>query len=122
MWRISSNGCLNIVSEGPVVALMRQGQAHEAVWAVTRACHLGGVRLLSHARMAKRGRGARSVDSLKAAVWRISTAGPLNIVSEGSVVALMRQGQANEARCEMHASISTDNCFRPYLYLGEHAS
>ena len=60
--------------------------------------------------MAKRGRGARSVDSLEAAVWRISSNGCLNIVSEGPVVALMRQGQANEARCEMHASISTDNC------------
>ena len=48
VWRISTAGPLNIVSEGPVVAHMRQGQAHEAVWAVTRACHLGDVRLLSH--------------------------------------------------------------------------
>ena len=48
VWRISTAGPLNIVSEGSVVALMRQGQAHEAMWAVTRACHLGDVRLLSH--------------------------------------------------------------------------
>ena len=47
--------------------------------------------------MAKRGRGARSVDSLMAAVWRTSIAGSLDIVSDGAVVALMRLGQAHEA-------------------------